>query len=960
MAISRAALSTATYRNGGQAGEQALRQLGFAPDAIREMVRSHGSALNSLFGHPQAPMALHRKEGGFQAVKFSDAKLPSGMGGLAHAMAQLAPRQALPFLARAIECPADVPIKIQIAAACVQALANAAGGSSSGTSSVALDTLDAKILCKGVFELMATQAVPDEAKSLLGGLLQFATTQMSADDLQDLPAMLEGIAVQAMKAKAEPSVPANSLEGPALVLAAAAGQLEAVELLLARGASLAVTDSRGNTPLHVASAAGHADAVRLLVKWGANINASRASDGCTALHLACAVGRTDVVKALLENPGIQVNQARDDGGTALHAAAHSMMATPEAVKLLLADGRVDVNAQRADGATPLCAAMHPLANPAVVQALLVDSRVDAEKPDTYGWTPLHLAAAQCPEMAHVLLDARKQHSKTLVDHTDPWGAKPVAVAAECGGDTRLVERLRQLTSVQPAWHAGSIATSYDKGCLVRGYDALDEALGTPKRTAPAGVQLAQFPDGQAGMSWKAFKAQDVAPGAFAIVDCHGAWDAQRKRHMLQFGKGEEVPTIEVVRELYRKGVRKMTFFSCRVGMTAEALMRCINEDPGWPKPIDPEFEICVVGGKKDVPTTVSAYDIDRRLTDHDARREHRAGGSMERLTVSNWTTLRWDAGTQGMVMKRERAPKSIDRENLTPDEIKSVQGRRLIKRACGPGLEKLRNALQDLDEPGLVNFQGVMGDTALHVAALHGWTDGVQMLLEQPQVLPDIRTPVTHATALILACSKGHWATAQRLLAHPGIDADAPAVGGTTPLIAACLAGRAEFVRLLLKTFPQLKVNEQDRRGLTALHAAAQRGDIEVVGLLMACPSLEPDRADISGSTPLDIACERGEDVMVARMLGDSRINIARDFAGLSALSRAVRAGHVAIVKRLVDAMVHRNVFPGTMAMTLALTEAKRGANPEIVAVLESLAQRARAARNMPAPNATRPAQTSN
>ena len=79
-----------------------------------------------------------------------------------------------------------------------------------------------------------------------------------------------------------------------LVLAAGAGQIEIVRILLQRGADIDRIDSSGFSALGAASFAGQRSVVRLLLRQGAD-PAVRNAGGQTALHLAAATGKQDVV-----------------------------------------------------------------------------------------------------------------------------------------------------------------------------------------------------------------------------------------------------------------------------------------------------------------------------------------------------------------------------------------------------------------------------------------------------------------------------------------------------------------------------------------------------------------------------------------------------------------------------------------------------------------------------------------
>jgi ankyrin repeat protein len=86
----------------------------------------------------------------------------------------------------------------------------------------------------------------------------------------------------------------------ALHLAAHFGQREAVEALLAAGASVQARsqNSMHNTPLHAAMPGGQPEVVEALLAKGAEVNAQQ-EGGFTALHEAASQGKTPLVRLLL-------------------------------------------------------------------------------------------------------------------------------------------------------------------------------------------------------------------------------------------------------------------------------------------------------------------------------------------------------------------------------------------------------------------------------------------------------------------------------------------------------------------------------------------------------------------------------------------------------------------------------------------------------------------------------------
>ncbi|KAE8421609.1 ankyrin repeat-containing domain protein [Aspergillus pseudocaelatus] len=95
-------------------------------------------------------------------------------------------------------------------------------------------------------------------------------------------------------------VNAKGQSGNPLLAALMEGHQPVVEILLRHGADLnSVSSLRGWTALHVVSFIGHMEAVKLLLEKGADITV-RDHEGRTPLHLAMDKGHLEVVKLLLE------------------------------------------------------------------------------------------------------------------------------------------------------------------------------------------------------------------------------------------------------------------------------------------------------------------------------------------------------------------------------------------------------------------------------------------------------------------------------------------------------------------------------------------------------------------------------------------------------------------------------------------------------------------------------------
>eukprot|EP00793_Prasinoderma_coloniale_P006227 PRCOL_00001057-RA len=92
------------------------------------------------------------------------------------------------------------------------------------------------------------------------------------------------------------------------------------QLLADDGTLAAGSGGSGYTPLHYAARAGHLDAVELLLSRGARVDAATTAGGATALHRAAYMGHVHVCAALLA-AGADAGACDADGQTPLHKSA---------------------------------------------------------------------------------------------------------------------------------------------------------------------------------------------------------------------------------------------------------------------------------------------------------------------------------------------------------------------------------------------------------------------------------------------------------------------------------------------------------------------------------------------------------------------------------------------------------------------------------------------------------------
>ena len=131
--------------------------------------------------------------------------------------------------------------------------------------------------------------------------------------------------------------------------------------------------------------------------------------------------------------------------------------------------------------------------------------------------------------------------------------------------------------------------------------------------------------------------------------------------------------------------------------------------------------------------------------------------------------------------------------------------------------------------------------TALHIAALHGSTTVIQLLLNNKA---EINQPSGNGdTPIILALSKLHFKVV-KVLKENGAEIDFPDTNGTTPLQHAVLSNDIQFCKLLVEygadvdrcykqhTSPKMLLPGADV-SMTALHLAIYKGNAELVELFL-------------------------------------------------------------------------------------------------------------------------------
>src|SRR5262245_28867809 len=142
----------------------------------------------------------------------------------------------------------------------------------------------------------------------------------------------------------------NDADGRTVLISAAArGQVDVVQALIARGADDNDKDKSNRTALFHAIEARYDNVADALVMHPQIDLNARGKNGVTALMSYIWRDRTDLVKSLLDR-GADVNLQDNDGDTALHGAAQKGDA--DVIRTLVAKG-ANPNARNKVGGTPL-------------------------------------------------------------------------------------------------------------------------------------------------------------------------------------------------------------------------------------------------------------------------------------------------------------------------------------------------------------------------------------------------------------------------------------------------------------------------------------------------------------------------------------------------------------------------------------------------------------------------------
>jgi ankyrin repeat protein len=306
----------------------------------------------------------------------------------------------------------------------------------------------------------------------------------------------------------------------------------------------------------------------------------------------------------------------------------------------------------------------------------------------------------------------------------------------------------------------------------------------------------------------------------------------------------------------------------------------------------------------------------RRISGSEAGMQMPPTGALSKKEIESLRTwiregAPWDSGA------------SFTKEHAVVPEAKELF--EAIRRGQISGMRRILDR-----DPKLISCVDENGSTPLILAAYWAGAAEVKQLLARGA---DPNAKNDSGVAALIPATDNLETT--RLLVEAGADVNARTEAGESALmVAARRAGATPVAAYLLAKGADVRVSAQD--GTTALHRAAESGDVEMLRLLLE-KGADTNAQRKNGSTPLASAVVFDHTAAVRLLLSKG----AKPSIGDVGLNRAVFQGSVEIVKALLEAGVEvtnrkDTVFPGfgPTEPILVLACFSYNARPEIVKML--------------------------
>ncbi|XP_071572809.1 uncharacterized protein [Temnothorax nylanderi] len=301
------------------------------------------------------------------------------------------------------------------------------------------------------------------------------------------------------------------------------------------------------------------------------------------------------------------------------------------------------------------------------------------------------------------------------------------------------------------------------------------------------------------------------------------------------------------------------------------------------------------------------------------------GADINARNVNSWTTLHFAAkGSSPEIIK------FILDQNLSVN-VKDINGQSPLHIAAEHGRN---NIVEFFIKKGLyIDDLDNSGKMPLHVAAQNGHENTVVVLLNNNEAHIIARDKIG-LSPLHYAIMNNHIGVTKILLektenAYKMLN---EIIGNLTPLLAAAQRGYLELVKVLLTNKANVNVINEDT---TPLHLAALYGHLEVVCALIQ-KGAHVDASGINFSTPLHCAAENGSEKIVKILLKHgANVNAVNKINNYTPLINAAIFGHEKIVKTLLENNANASIATVTSMTPLHLA-ALYGHRGIVVALLNN------------------------
>jgi uncharacterized protein len=633
------------------------------------------------------------------------------------------------------------------------------------------------------------------------------------------------------------------------------GRPEAVMTLLANGASAAVADGQGSTPLHGAVLSAEPIVAAMLLDAAAPVNALDQA-GVSPLGAACRAANWTLARFLLERGA---KPALPGGEPALLAAAGIADDDPEGVKLLLKH-RASVNATDGHRRTALMVAAAE-GHLQIAQALRA-AGADVSLADDRGCTALMEAARSGSSEIVTLLAEAQPDACVRDDH----GRDALTLACQSPHAHATTVRALLALGAEPTATGSDGRSALDHAAAAGRWDLV--TLLDPDTPLPASLDMDALSE---GADTPAHLLDALRFGHWAVVSTFG----ERARHWPQ------ATLAQLYLDLAGPGLGAARRWLLEHGLEPESRLQ-------------PQFVDDAENGERAEttlpPLGLRLFDaLVQKLPDaadavHDLLQAGAspAGAGLLASALSRLEGDRPGTSLGLTLLERGADPFGPDARGRTPLHLSAANNHAalleaLLQRGCHP-------------------------DARDH----HGRTPLFAALENGTAALPLVRALVAHGADAEAADAQGETPLGLAL-DHPDLERwldwdhwprpRRPLCPGDLP--AAARAGASVAVARLLDL--GFAVDTPDEQGATALLHACGAGHREIAMQLLDAGA-DPTRTARSGVTPLAAATGARRDGLVELLLGRGVPVDQRLVGETSALMIAAAMGHPELVERLLAA----------------------------------------------------------